>query len=545
LTTHLVRGACATLGGLALLGSAVAHADPSAETTAWSNAAPISPISVAGYGSGIAAGGTDGNLAASTGYITPWLENANQSPPTACLNVQGASSADGTPVITYACQGTANESWILANTSQGNAPPGHTNAIVGLGGKCLTTSGSGVVLKTCTSGNTNQEWIWNATTRMLSGTTGCLATVSNPYTAPSNLSTLTIGSCNNTANANYQWMVHPASEIHLIQPQTNTPYCLDIPNFSSVSGTGVDLFGCDGGANQKWELDGWGDIVGEWGQCLTATGVNGAAQVQKCASTANQAWTYNPKTGVITSTFDGKALGNSNFTGGTVVTGGGVDTSWDLMNRMPVPMIQQVEDNWCWLTVAQMTMDFLGNDSSPVPTQCQEANFRLHGSLTGGTYQGVFYDCCNPADEGIAPYCDRGGQLGSPLVDWGYTYNTVTWLDANGNPTGQAKPSFSQLSSEIAAGRPVPYEEGPINSYQQHDNLLVGVDTDEPSGEQWVIVIDPEGEEVSIPYSVWSNTNSSLYNNWTVSDALMDVHFVGSPTGKEPYLSVPCTYCSN
>jgi Ricin-type beta-trefoil lectin domain/Papain-like cysteine protease AvrRpt2 len=527
----------AILGAGLVLASSVAHADPSSETTSYSSSSPLAPINLTGYGTGAS------SLAASTGYITPWLENAAHDAPTVCVDVAGAGSADGATVHTWTCNGEGNQSWILANSSQGNSRAGLANAIVGLDGKCLTTQGTSVVLQTCASGNANQEWIWNATTHSISGTTGCLATTGNPYTAASNSVTLAIQTCN-TSNSNQQWMVHATSELHMIQPGTSTPYCLDIPNFASASGTNVDFFGCSGGVNQKWQFDGWGDLVGEWGLCLTATGTNGAVQTQTCNFTTNQAWTYNPKTGIITSTFTNQPLAVAAFTsGGAVVTKTGSYDSWDLMNRMPVPMVPQLESNWCWLAVSQMTMNYLGNDISPVPLECLEGNYRYWNNLSGGAYLGTSYDCCsNPTFNAGLP-CNHTGDVGSVLTDWGYGY-TRTLVGPENNDV--APTSFSALTAEITAGRPVPYYLGPGGD-AQHANVLIGTDTDEPSGEKWVVVIDPNGatvasgqaEQIAIPYAVWSNMNANAYQNntWMVNTAFTDVHFVGGaasyPSGNQ------------
>ena len=47
-----------------------------------------------------------------------------------CLNVSGANSADGTPIILYRCEGYDNEEWEFRN-----------GRIIGLDGKCLNVEG--------------------------------------------------------------------------------------------------------------------------------------------------------------------------------------------------------------------------------------------------------------------------------------------------------------------------------------------------------------------------------------------------------------------
>jgi hypothetical protein len=71
-----------------------------------------------------------------------------------CLDASGGSSADGTPVIMWACSGSANQKWTL------NA----NGTITGVGGKCLdvtggaTTAGTKLQLWTCNGGGA-QKWI--------------------------------------------------------------------------------------------------------------------------------------------------------------------------------------------------------------------------------------------------------------------------------------------------------------------------------------------------------------------------------------------------
>lgn len=64
--------------------------------------------------------------------------------------------------------------------------------------------------------------------------------------------------------------------------------CLDVPNLSTTAGTQLDIWSCNGGANQQWNVNTNGTITGaQSGLCLDVTG----------ASTANGAlvelWTCN------------------------------------------------------------------------------------------------------------------------------------------------------------------------------------------------------------------------------------------------------------
>jgi hypothetical protein len=70
-----------------------------------------------------------------------------------CMDISGARTADGTPVIWWFCHGHANQLWQAQNGELVN--PGS--------GKCLTdpnsntANGTQLVLSTCTGG-ANQRW---------------------------------------------------------------------------------------------------------------------------------------------------------------------------------------------------------------------------------------------------------------------------------------------------------------------------------------------------------------------------------------------------
>jgi hypothetical protein len=113
-----------------------------------------------------------------------------------CVDVAGASSANGTAVQLYTCNGTAAQSW----THSGNT----LQAL----GKCMDVTGAGtangtkVQLYAC-NGTTAQAW--------------------------------TVGANNSLVN-------------------TNSGKCLDATGPSSADGTRLQIWSCSGGANQNWTL---------------------------------------------------------------------------------------------------------------------------------------------------------------------------------------------------------------------------------------------------------------------------------------------------
>lgn len=115
-----------------------------------------------------------------------------------CLDVAGASSANGTAVQLYDCNGTAAQTWTV----------GADGSVRSLG-KCLdvtsgsTSDGAKVQLYDC-NGSGAQQWSYNSST----------------------------GDVVNTA-ANK---------------------CLDVTGNSSANGARAQIWACTGAANQKWQL---------------------------------------------------------------------------------------------------------------------------------------------------------------------------------------------------------------------------------------------------------------------------------------------------
>ncbi|GAB3662422.1 ricin-type beta-trefoil lectin domain protein [Glycomyces tarimensis] len=112
-----------------------------------------------------------------------------------CVDVAGASSADGTPVQLYTCNGSAAQQWTFASD-------GTVRAL----GKCLDVS---------------------------AGSTADGAKV-QLYT------------CNGTGAQ--QWVHTDAND--LVNPQADK--CLDVPDWNAADGNRLHIWTCTGGENQKW-----------------------------------------------------------------------------------------------------------------------------------------------------------------------------------------------------------------------------------------------------------------------------------------------------
>ena len=98
---------------------------------------------------------------------------------------------------------------------------------------------------------------------------------------------------------------------------------------------------------------------------------------------------------------------------------------------LPVALIPQKTNMWCWAASAEMIMKYLGKDVS----QCEQANYRFNQT-----------DCC------ILPTPSKCIQGGWPnFSHWGFNSNTTTWGTAL---------SFAQLEAQFVGNDPIGFSWG-------------------------------------------------------------------------------------
>jgi beta-glucanase (GH16 family) len=142
--------------------------------------------------SGGTTGGSTGGSGGGPGHAITGLAGK-------CVDVAGASSANGAPVQLYDCNGTTAQSWTVG-----------TDGTIRALGKCLDVTAAGTA-----DGSKVQLY-----------------------------------DCNGT-NAQ-KWTVSPAHDI----VNTGANKCLDATGNSSANGTRLQIWTCSGGANQKWTVTG-------------------------------------------------------------------------------------------------------------------------------------------------------------------------------------------------------------------------------------------------------------------------------------------------
>ncbi|MFD4791778.1 PQQ-dependent sugar dehydrogenase, partial [Streptomyces sp. NPDC058459] len=95
--------------------------------------------------------------------------------------------------------------------------------------------------------------------------------------------------CN--GQANQAWTLTPAGELRVY----DNPVCLDVVGQNTTPGAKLQIYPCNGGANQKWQVNGNGTITGvQSGLCLDVVGAATAnstpVDLWTCNGGGNQQW---------------------------------------------------------------------------------------------------------------------------------------------------------------------------------------------------------------------------------------------------------------
>lgn len=166
---------------------------------------------------------------------------------------------------------------------------------------------------------------------------------------------------------------------------------------------------------------------------------------------------------------------------------------------LPVPLIPQQTNEWCWAASGQMIMNYLG---ATAVTQCQQANNELGRS-----------DCCMSPTPSA---CIKGGYTQFDK----YNFNTTQY-------GGGALP-FSMLKSEIDSNRPVEFAWSWTGG-GGHVMVAVGYSVDS-SGNQWVYSNNPwppnVGNHDVLSYSAYVQDTGYTHQNDTYQ--ITDAHVCNS-----------------
>ena len=314
-------------------------------------------------GSAITAGGTL-SYTLGTAANTSWAAAANQAPPSypgsvaapaqprvgriasgattaSCIDDASSSTADGTVIQLWGCDGSAAQDWDIANdgtlrtlgkcldvtangTSSGTTvelwscngganqqwKQGSNNSVVNpQSGLCLTTGGTGdgsrLTINTC-NGSASQSWSYpsgstppatapyvppasgslNHTGPIVSGVSSslCVDDAANSTTSGAKVQIYT---CNNTAAQNVT--VGSAGTLQI------NGLCVDVTAAATANGTLVQLYSCNGTGAQVWQPQANGSLLNPAsGRCLddpAASTANGTQlEIWDCNGGSNQKW---------------------------------------------------------------------------------------------------------------------------------------------------------------------------------------------------------------------------------------------------------------
>jgi beta-galactosidase len=236
--------------------------------------------------------------------------------------------------------------------------------------------------------------------------------------------------CN--GGANQQWEVTSAGELRVF----NDTMCLDAYQKKTAPGTVVDIWSCNGGSNQQWRVNSDGTITGvQSGLCLDATShgtANGTPiELWTCNGGSNQKWTLN---------------GGSTTSGGTTTTGGTTSTGGTTTDG--------------------------GTTTSGGTT----------GGTTGGSTGGNHYRTVTDFDPGwLFHYGDASGAGGASYDDSGWRGLSVPHDWSIEGPNAPASP-FSQSAATTGRGGYLP---SGVGWYRKHFSLA-----DVPAGRRVYVEFD-------------------------------------------------------
>jgi hypothetical protein len=222
-----------------------------------------------------------------------------------CLDGRGGSTANGTAVQVWSCNGLRQQQWVqhpMDDTVWGGADS--VLDVVGYG----TTNGTPVQLW-ASAKTSNQRWSFHQAAIVATG--GRV------------LDGIGLGSANGTriqlwddaGTSNQRWNFYPANG----EIRSATGRCLDVTGGSSAPGTPVQLWDCLGNVNQQFHLGPNGSIVGAGGTCLDASGygtTNGTLlQMWSCTGASNQRWRFRGEIHALNSDLCLQDMGNGQSNG--------------------------------------------------------------------------------------------------------------------------------------------------------------------------------------------------------------------------------------
>lgn len=224
-----------------------------------------------------------------------WLLNefgsiVNRSNPNKCIDIAGASTADGAYLHVWDCWGGANQKWQVSGQKRSMLVGLYNNKCVDAGNGPNSGNGSYIVMWDCQNQFTSQhQWTLRNNGQIESSVGMCIT--SRQYSMD-NGTPLHMYTCSANHPAQ-RWQLTPEGNI---MNMTNTGKCIDISGASNSNGAPLQVWDCWGGNNQKWTVSNGLKLVGWTGKCLNAhteTAQPAAVNYWDCVgSVPQQQWVF-------------------------------------------------------------------------------------------------------------------------------------------------------------------------------------------------------------------------------------------------------------
>ena len=201
-----------------------------------------------------------------------------------CLDDSQSSGTDGNPVDIFGCNGTAAQSWTIAQ-----------DGTIRTLGKCLdathsgTTNGTAIDLYTC-NGTGAQQWSPGANGSLVNPESGlCL---DDPNSTTSDGTQLQLYTCNGTGAQD--WTLPAVTAVTgAVTASVGSGLCLDDRSSGTTNGNAIQIYTCNGSGAQQWTLEPDGTLK-VLGGCMDVTNggtTNGTLiQLYTCNGTGSQQW---------------------------------------------------------------------------------------------------------------------------------------------------------------------------------------------------------------------------------------------------------------
>ncbi len=244
-----------------------------------------------------------------------------------CLDDAGNSSAAGATIDIANCLNAAQQNWTV--------PAAGATGQIQINGLCLdtageaATSGTGVVLGTCSATATTQQWSQGTGNTVINkgatATAGSPMCLDDPGSSTTSGALLDIASC--SGDTNQVWPLPaapgpaagvPSGPLFVHETQGDSQQaCLDDLNDSTAAGTKVQLWTCRGDAAQTWLVEPGGTIQIGASSCLDTVG-EGTSQgtktvLEPCNGSPSQIWTPGPNDSLVQQS-SGLCLDDNGFT---------------------------------------------------------------------------------------------------------------------------------------------------------------------------------------------------------------------------------------